>query len=83
VHELFQPLSEHPPSRVYIGKLVNTCTACAGEVSRMRRDRPKVNVGMLYGYRKAICLRSTGLRHGDHTAPGHIQPGPYTIPGFS
>jgi hypothetical protein len=54
VHELFQPLSEHPPSRVYIGKLVNTCTARAGEVSRVCRDRPKVNVGMLHGYREAI-----------------------------
>ena len=83
MHELFQALSEHPPSRVYIGKLVNTCTARAGEVSRVCRDRPKVNVGMLHGYREAICLRSTGLRDGDHTVPGHIQSGPYTIPGFS
>lgn len=83
MHELFQLLSEHPPSRVYIGKLVNTCTARAGEVSRVRRDRPKVNVGMLHGYREAICLRSTGLQERDHTTPGHIQPGPYTIPDFS
>jgi hypothetical protein len=35
VHELFRPLSEHLTSRVYIGTLVNTCTARDGEVSRV------------------------------------------------
>jgi hypothetical protein len=83
VHELFRLVSKHLPSGVYIGTLVNTCTARGGEVSRVRRDRPKVNVRTLHGYREAIRLCSTGLQVGDRTAPGHMQPGTYTILGFS
>ena len=37
VHELFRLLSEHLPSRVHIGMLLNTCTARGGEVSRVAR----------------------------------------------
>jgi hypothetical protein len=83
MHELFRLLSRHLSSGVYIGTLINTRMARGGEVSRVRHHRLKVNVGTLYGYCEAIRLCSTGLYDGDHTAPGHMQSGTYTIPDFS